>query len=195
MTDTAEGPTRTLTHDVRVPERIELAEPGSGFFLRRLTPGDVHAVHDAVLASFAEIHPWMPWCTEPVDIEDQRQFVARSAVNWDEAVEFNFGVIDADGRLSGMTSLMDRVGPGGLEIGYWLRTDVTGRGVITAATRALTALALALPGVTHVEIHCDAANLRSAAVPRRLGFRLEREVVREIQAPGECGTEQRWVTP
>jgi RimJ/RimL family protein N-acetyltransferase len=46
-----------------------------------------------------------------------------------------------------------------------------------------------------VEIHCDAANARSAAVPRRLGYRLDREVPSEITVPGGSGVEQYWVTP
>jgi RimJ/RimL family protein N-acetyltransferase len=183
---------RALTPDVRIPERIDLGD--TGFHLRRLIPEDAQGVHDAIVASFPEIHPWMPWCTEPVEVAEQHEFVARSLVNWENASEFNLGVFDADGRLSGMVSLMDRIGPGGLETGYWLRTEVTGRGVITAAVRALTDLALALPGVTRVEIHCDAANTRSAAVPRRLGFQLARELQRPVEAPGECGTEQQWVT-
>jgi RimJ/RimL family protein N-acetyltransferase len=193
MTDIIEQPARALTAGVHVPERIEL--PDHGFHLQRSVPDDVQQLHDAVVASFAEVHPWMPWCTEPVDIADQRAHLERAIVHWDEAVSFNFSVIGTDGRFSGSISLMDRIGPGGLEIGYWLRTDATGRGVMTAATRALTEVALALPGITRVEIHCDAANLRSAAVPRRLGFRLEHEVERAIAAPGESGVEQRWTTP
>lgn len=193
MNATAEQPARTLTADVRVPERIEL--PDHGFHLRRLVPADAEQLHEAVVAGFAEIHPWMPWCTEPLEIADQREFLERSRAGWDDAVAFNYGVVDGEARLVGTISLMDRVGPGGLEIGYWLRTDATGRGVMTAAARALTGLAFGLPGVTRVEIHCDAANLRSAAVPRRLGFRLDREVERPIAAPGETGTEQRWITP
>ena len=199
MTDTQEQspqnrtPARTLAADVRIPERIELGD--TGFHLRRLIPDDARGLHEAVVASFAELHPWMPWCTEPMELEDQREFVERSIAEWDRASAFNLGVFDAEGRLGGTVSLMDRIGSGGLESGYWLRTDVTGRGLITAAVRALTEIALALPGVTHVEIHCDAANTRSAAVPRRLGFRLAREVPREAEAPAESGTEQHWVTP
>lgn len=193
MNATGEQPARTLTADVRPPERIELTE--HGFHLRRLVPGDAEQLHGAIAASFAEIHPWMPWCTEPVEIADQREFIERSRADWERAVAFNYGVFDGEARLVGTVSLMDRIGPGGLETGYWLRTDATGRGVMTAAVQSLTALAFGLPGVARVEIHCDAANLRSAAVPRRLGFRLDREAERAITAPGETGTEQRWVTP
>lgn len=191
MTDTAERPARALTADVRVPERIELGDA----HLRRFTLDDVPALHEAIVASFAELHLWMPWCTEPVESVDQRDFVERGIRNWETAEALNFAVVDAADALVGSIALMDRIGPGGLEIGYWLRTDATGHGLITRAAKALTELGLWLPGVARIEIHCDAANVRSAAVPRRLGFRLDREQDGEITAPGESGREQYWITP
>ena len=58
---------------------------------------------------------------------------------------------------------------------------------------ALTAAALALPGVERVEIHCDEANRRSAAVPRRLGYRLDRIEADHVSAPGDLGRSMIWV--
>ena len=156
---------------------------------------DTEALHEAVKASFAELHPWMPWCTEPVEIASQQDFIERSEISWSAQTAFNWLIVDAGGHLIGTIGLMDRIGPGGLEIGYWLRTDATGRGVMTRATARVTDIALALPGIDHVEIHCDAANVRSSAVPRRLGYRLDREAHAEPTAPGESGLRQHWVTP
>ncbi len=59
-----------------------------------------------------------------------------------------------------------------LEIGYWLDRDATGKGYATEAARALLELARRVPGMVQVEIRCDLRNAASAAVPRRLGFRL-----------------------
>jgi hypothetical protein len=59
-----------------------------------------------------------------------------------------------------------------VEVGYWLDAAATGQGLATEATRALLAAAAMPPGMTHVEIRCDAANGPSAAVPRRLRFHL-----------------------
>jgi len=59
-----------------------------------------------------------------------------------------------------------------LEIGYWLRCDVTGKGYATETARAMLQLGLSLPGMERIEIHCDPLNTPSAAVPRRLNFRL-----------------------
>lgn len=195
MTDpTTEERQRALPAGTTPPERIEIDE----FLLRRPSladDADVRAINDAVVAGFAEIHPWMPWCTEPVNIDEQRAWIESTPGNWETAEAFNYLLVDADGRVAGSISLMDRVGPGALEIGYWIRTDATGRGYVSRAAARLTEIALGMPGIDRVEIHCDAANVRSAAVPRRLGFRLAREEQNTITAPGESGVEQYWVTP
>jgi RimJ/RimL family protein N-acetyltransferase len=43
-------------------------------------------------------------------------------------------------------------------------------------------------------IVCDEANLRSAAIPRRLGYELARVETRTPEAPGESGRTQIWTS-
>ena len=191
MTDTTAPPPRALPPNTAPPERIEVDD----FHLRRYALDDVEALHEAIKASYAEIHPWMPWCVEPVEIAEQREFVEQSFPKWASGEAFNFAILDAEGALIGATTLMDRIGPGGLEIGYWLRTDATGRGVMTRAVEQLTRVGLGLPGIERIEIHCDEANAASAGVPRRLGYRLDRIDADEIEAPGETGRGMVWITP
>jgi RimJ/RimL family protein N-acetyltransferase len=94
--------------------------------------------------------------------------------------------------IGGM-GLHARQGPGTLEIGYWVAVAHTGRGYVTAASRALTDTAFALPGVGWVEIRCDEANRASAAIPRRLGYRLVEVITRQPAAPAETGRGMIWV--
>jgi RimJ/RimL family protein N-acetyltransferase len=61
-----------------------------------------------------------------------------------------------------------RIGPGAVELGYWVHVDFTGRGYATTCVRTLTQAGLALSGVTRVETCTDQANAISAAIPRRL---------------------------
>ena len=42
-------------------------------------------------------------------------------------------------------------------------------------------------------IVCDEANVRSAAIPKRLGYTLERVERRPPEAPGETGHMQIWI--
>lgn len=190
MTD-ASGPPRALPPNVFPPERVE----AGGLHLRRPTLADTDELHAAVVASFAELHAWMPWCTDPVEIGQQRSWIERGPDGWTSLGMFHWLIADDRDALLGSISLMDRIGPGALEIGYWLRSDATGRGVMTRAAASVTEVGLALPGIGRVEIRCDAANLRSAAVPRRLGYRLAQEVRVDPAAPSDSGLDQHWVTP
>ena len=97
-----------------------------------------------------------------------------------------------DGAVAGGCGLHRRIGSGGLEIGYWTARRFLRQGIATTAAGLLTDAAFSDPAITRVEIHHDQANHASAGVPRRLGFRLARQRVDEIQAPGESGISCEW---
>jgi RimJ/RimL family protein N-acetyltransferase len=63
---------------------------------------------------------------------------------------------------------------------------------MTRVTAALAEVARRLDGVRRVEIKCDVANARSAAIPQRLGFRAVREETREPVAASETGRDVVW---
>jgi RimJ/RimL family protein N-acetyltransferase len=73
----------------------------------------------------------------------------------------------------GGTGLHPRIGEAGLEIGYWIHRDYVNRGLVTESTAALIKVAFEIVHVHRIEIHCNPANLASAAIPRKLGFKHE----------------------
>jgi len=76
------------------------------------------------------------------------------------------------------------------EFDQWIY--IIGHGYAKRASRALTNAALTLDGITTVYIRCDEDNVRSAAVPRRLGFTHLGTETRAPQAPAECGRLMTW---
>jgi RimJ/RimL family protein N-acetyltransferase len=158
------------------------------------------AFAEAVKESLEHLRPWMPWATpEAADPEWQRARRDGTAESWDAGTEFVYTIFlpgrepAAGGTVIGTIGLHRRVGPGAIEMGYWIHAAHAGRGYATAAARALTGAALALPDVRRVEIHCDEANAASAAIPRKLGYRLARVDRRDPEAPGEIGRLMIWV--
>jgi RimJ/RimL family protein N-acetyltransferase len=151
----------------RPPERIDLDQRQ----LRRVLGSDAPDLMRAVNESLDHLRPWMVWAAQPATEESMLAFATGAEESWDAGREFHY-VIRSDGEVLGACGLHDRTGPGVLEIGYWVHVAHTGQGVITAAARSLTDVALGLPAVESVEIRCDPANWRSAAVPRRLGYEL-----------------------
>jgi ribosomal-protein-serine acetyltransferase len=140
----------------------------------------------AVRESLPELKPFLPWASDGYDLEAARGFLAMAANGWTDGTQFNYAMFPAgELHLVGCIGLMTRMGPGILEIGYWMRTSYAGRGYMTTAVRAVTDVALDLPGVERVAIRYDEANKASAAVAVKAGFALVERQDREPEAPGE----------
>jgi RimJ/RimL family protein N-acetyltransferase len=167
------------------PEMINAGE----LVLKRWEPAWANEATAAIRESLPELKTFLPWATDAYDVEASRTFIETSVTNWGEGTTFNYAIFTAVGDLAGGIGLMTRMGPGVLEIGYWMRTPYTGRGYMTAAVDALTRVALVLPGVERVAIRHDVANAASAAVAAKAGFVEVSRVDREPEAPGETGTD------
>jgi ribosomal-protein-serine acetyltransferase len=136
--------------------------------LRQYRADDLDVVFRSVTESLDHLRPWMPWAAGYTR-ESAATFLAKAAADWAGGTEYNYAMI-ADGVLAGGCGLMSRIGPGGLEIGYWVHRDWTRRGLATAASAALVQAAFGLPGVERIEIVHDELNVASAGIPRKLGF-------------------------
>jgi len=136
--------------------------------LRRYREDDLDAVVQAVTDSADHLRPWLPWA-ENYSRESAAEFLASSLQDWEDGTAYNYA-ITTEGALAGGIGLMARIGPGGLEIGYWVRQAYTRRGLATAAAAALVEQAFRLPGVNRLEIEHDELNVASGGVPRKLGF-------------------------
>jgi RimJ/RimL family protein N-acetyltransferase len=164
--------------------------------LRRVRADDAVGIALAVGASLDYLKPWMAWATrEAAEPRTQLIRVAEADELWEAGTDFIYSILlPPDHTVIGEIGLHRRVGEGGIEIGYWVDARYAGRGLGTQAAGMLTEVALALPGVTRAEIHCDEANLASAAIPRKLGYRLDRIDRHQPEAPGELGRRLVWVT-
>lgn len=182
-----------MTIDTRPPEHVDLGVA----VLRRHRVEEAEAMLAAIEASAEELVPWMPWALDPrtFDVGFQRERLAAREADWDAGVECSYTVLSTDGVPIGAVGVHDWVGPAALELGYWLQTSWTGRGIMSAAAGALTEAILAMPDIEQVEIRCDEGNVRSAAVPRRLGYRIDRLVEHALDAPGQTGRSLCWVYP
>ena len=140
--------------------------------LRCWAPDDVPALAEAIDESLAELRPWIPWAASdpsPLDVLEARVAGWRSRFLADE--DWTFAMTDVgDGRLLGGVGLYPRIGPGGLEVGYWVRTTAAHRGLATEAVSAIVGLGFADRSIERMEIRCDPRNARSSAIARRLGF-------------------------
>jgi RimJ/RimL family protein N-acetyltransferase len=173
------------------PERIQLDDD---IVVRWVTVADAEPIARAVGESLEHLKPWMPWADiRSADVTFQRGRLREQIRQRTRAEEWQYGMFAERSEFLGSIGLMTRRGPGTIEIGYWLHVDAVNRGLATNAARALTAAALDMDGIDRAVIMCDEANLRSAAIPQRLGYTLDRVEPRAPEAPSETGRMQIWV--
>ena len=162
--------------------------------IRCYDPADAPALKEAIDASLEHLRPWMPWAHgEPQTVEEKVALLRGFRGRFDLGEDFVYGVFAPEGgEVLGGTGLHTRLGEGALEIGYWVRASRVGEGLATELSAALTKVAFEVCAIDRVEIRVDPANERSAAVPRKLGFREEATLRRRLPA-GDDG-EPRDVT-
>jgi RimJ/RimL family protein N-acetyltransferase/SAM-dependent methyltransferase len=173
--------------------RLPGALDGDSIVLRRWRSSHLERLMQAIERSQPELGRWLPWAVEMPTVDAERWFLGHAERTFDSGAEFAYGVFEADSEeLVGGVGLRRRSAVC-MEIGYWTRTDRTGRGIATRAAGLVTVAAFDhLPELERLEIQHDVANRASAAIPPKLGYRLDREIDRPVLTPGHTGRGLLW---
>ncbi len=174
-----------------VPSSVVLETPR--LLLRPYRRRDVASIHDAVVASWPDLVPWLPWATG-YSRNSASQFVRESQSAWQEGRAFDFtirqvststdnglGPPDPERHLGGISiwyvSRTNLVG----EIGYWVRSDLTGRGVCTEAARRLLRYGFDDLRLHRIVLRIAVGNRGSERVAEKLGFTNEGTLREEVK--------------
>lgn len=148
---------------------------GERVVLRPPHPGDGKAVFEAVEESREFLYPWLPWTDRHNTPEASESFVRRAYSRWVSRDDLALAIWNREtGAYIGGTGL-HRINweiPA-FEIGYWIRKSQEGKGYVSEAVMVLAQCAFEQLEAKRVLIRCATSNVRSRAVPERLGFKLE----------------------
>ena len=138
--------------------------------LRLLEERHAEGLFALIDANREHLARWFPWVQRTTEVEHTRDFIRRGLRKFAEGNGFECALFDED-RHVGMLGAHYVDWPSRkTELGYWLARDAEGRGVMTRAVRGLVRVLFVDHGLRRVEIRCHVDNLRSRAVPERLGF-------------------------
>jgi ribosomal-protein-serine acetyltransferase len=165
---------------------MQIDLPG-GARLRPFEEGDAEELFALTDRHRSQLEPWLPWVPFTTSPADSLEFIrmTRRQLGDDEGMQL--ALVEADGALAGVAGFhrFDWANRA-TTIGYWLGADRQGRGLMTAAVRALVDHAFDR-GLHRIEIAAAVENARSRAIPERLGFR-EEGVRRQAERHGD-----RWL--
>jgi ribosomal-protein-serine acetyltransferase len=148
---------------------------GERVLVRPYRESDAQALFEAMNESRDHLRPWMPFADEHQTVDESRHWIIQQMANWILRDDLILGIWEqASGRYLGGTGLHPHDWEiGYFEIGYWIRVSAEGHGYVTEAVRLLTDYALDNLKANRIEIRCDELNVRSASIPKRLGYVLE----------------------
>jgi ribosomal-protein-serine acetyltransferase len=143
--------------------------------LRPYRRSDIPELHRAITESLKEMGPWLPFAHEGYDIRESKQWVKTRPSAWKNGRAYEFAIIDAkDGKMIGGCGINEiKQGDTKANLGYWVRTSHTGKGVAPAAARLLAKWGFDTLGLTRIEIVVAVENARSLGAAAKAGAKRE----------------------
>ena len=151
----------------------EALKAGRGLELRPLRLRDAGDLFALVEANRPRLARWLPWPAANLCMQDSRAYILRVRGQARLGLAQSFGLWWKD-QLVGIAGFVwIDAAHRSAAIGYWLAQEAEGRGLMTAAVKALLRHGFRGLGLNRIEIRAGVRNHRSRAIPRRLGFRHE----------------------
>lgn len=133
------------------------------------------------------LRAWLPWVDSTTTAEDTHKNISGRIEGFKKMEQASFyGTLNGKFVASvGFISLTDDVG----EIGYWLLSEYGGKGLMTSFVNACIDYGFNELKLNKIIIKCAEGNIKSAGIPRRLGFtQTEKSKTKRIRNGGEYNT-------
>ena len=141
--------------------------------LRLLEPGHADTLFALVDSNRHHLRHWLPWLDANSAVSDTLHFIQATRRQFLDDSGFVTGIwycgelvgiiehnrIDWENRISWP--------------GYWLADELQGKGIMTKSCRALINHAFTELNLNRIDIRCAVGNIKSRAIPERLGFQQE----------------------
>ncbi|HLV64531.1 MAG TPA: GNAT family protein [Polyangiaceae bacterium] len=136
---------------------------------------DGQELWEAVDGSRWHLERWLPWVPYNNTPEASIRYAEACALDWDAGRALRFAIRERASReFLGVVGLDACVHlHRSCELGYWLRREAVGRGLMTEAARGLVEFAFHRVGLHRIRCAAATDNAPSLRVIQRLGFHFE----------------------
>jgi len=143
--------------------------------IRPYRADDSGALFEAVRESVDQISPWLDWCHANYSRSDSEAWASSREAAWRSGEDYSFVIVDcATQRFLGGCGLNQINHTHGFaNLGYWVRSSWTGRGVATAAAALVARFGFQERGFKRIEIVAAVDNRASQRVAEKAGAHRE----------------------
>lgn len=141
---------------------------------------------------------FMPWALDESTYEEKPclELIAEHHKDYWQGNNIQFDIIDFDtdnylGRIGLKNTTMNNLHK---EIGYWIRTSVQGRGIMTVATKAIIAYGFHRKNLQIVNLKCSLENIASKRIAEKSDMKLHTILPFYHEKPTEKMTQSGFTT-
>ncbi len=119
------------------------------------------------------LRQWLPWVDSTKYSSDTESFIREQLQNFCNDKALHLSILHRE-KIVGVLgyNTLDKTNDLGI-IGYWLGEDYNGKGIMTSSVQELISVGFRYYSLNRIEIHCATENIKSRAIPERLGFTQE----------------------
>lgn len=116
------------------------------------------------------LKPWFPWIEFTNQQKDTENFIVDQTRLYRDKKAMQI-VVEYENKLIGIADYheIDQQNEVG-RIGYWLGEEFNGNGFMTSVVREMISIGFDELKLNRIEIQCATNNIKSRAIPERLGF-------------------------
>jgi ribosomal-protein-serine acetyltransferase len=142
-------------------------------FLEQLDHSHAAKLLETVNANRHHLREWLPWVDHMLTVANFEKYIEQSEKRTADGQEIGYVIMEGE-------EIIGRIGIYNIDpqhrncsFGYWLSTSHEGKGIITQSCKKLFYYCFGELEMNRIEIRCGIGNEKSAAIPKRLGFKKE----------------------
>jgi ribosomal-protein-serine acetyltransferase len=149
---------------------VEVPTQAPEVLVRPCRVDDAQAMYGAVRESLDALVRWMPWCHPDYSLQEAKSWLRTQVQAFNERRWFEFAIVDPVGEYLGQCGLnqIDEANRR-CNLGYWVRSGATGRGIAPRAVLRMRDWAFANTNLARIEIVIAVGNERSVRVAEKSG--------------------------
>jgi ribosomal-protein-serine acetyltransferase len=157
------------------PDRKKTELTDGRIALRPYQNTHLKPTYQAIKESIPELSVWLAFAHKDYSMRETGAWVKSRPSAWKKGLSYEFAIVDAkDGAIIGGCGLNDiNESRRCANLGYWVKTSHTGKGIAPAATLLLAKWGFEILGLNRIEILVAVDNARSLRVAEKVGAKRE----------------------
>lgn len=156
-----------------IPSTYEYIKVNDSLELRALSSDYAQKMFDLTISNRAYLAEFLPWADATKTVDDTRAFIEKTIAERTTGDGYGFGII-VSGQLVGHIGLHNiSKGEKLPEIGYWIAESASGKGITTAAAKAMTEFGQNQLGLDKIILKARPDNKASNKIAENLGYKFD----------------------